>query len=165
MLFEQSEPKIAIGGIGGSGTRAVAEFFINSNLFMGYDLNKSNDNLLYTLLFKHKDILVLPKNLFEQRVKLFYKIMATSQHISKDEINLLNEVAFQGSKQHTENWLSERVKSISTSKRVLQKEWGWKEPNTHIIIDKILEITPDLKFIYVFRNGLDMAYSSNQNQL
>jgi hypothetical protein len=43
--------------------------------------------------------------------------------------------------------------------------WGWKEPNTHIVIDRILERQPDLKFIYVRRQALDMALSSNQNQL
>ncbi len=45
------------------------------------------------------------------------------------------------------------------------KRWGWKEPNTHIVIDRLLKVTPTIKYVHVVRNGLDMAYSANQNQL
>ena len=43
--------------------------------------------------------------------------------------------------------------------------WGWKEPNTHIVLDRLIQHMPNMKYIHVVRNGLDMAYSSNQNQL
>src|SRR5205085_158546 len=42
---------------------------------------------------------------------------------------------------------------------------GWKEPNTHIFLDRLQSAFPEMKYIQVMRNGLDMAYSSNQNQL
>jgi len=42
--------------------------------------------------------------------------------------------------------------------------WGWKEPNTHVFLPQIAETLPTLKYIHVIRNGLDMAFSNNQQQ-
>jgi hypothetical protein len=42
---------------------------------------------------------------------------------------------------------------------------GWKEPNTHIVMDRLPALLPQMKYIHVMRNGLDMAHSRNQNQL
>jgi len=42
--------------------------------------------------------------------------------------------------------------------------WGWKEPNSHIFLPAILLRYPNLKYIHMVRNGLDMAYSNNQQQ-
>jgi len=44
-------------------------------------------------------------------------------------------------------------------------QWGWKEPNTHIFLPFLLRALPNMKYIHVIRSGLDMAFSSNQNQL
>ncbi len=43
--------------------------------------------------------------------------------------------------------------------------WGRKEPNTHVVIDRLMRLMPKMKYLHVARNGLDMAYSANQNQL
>ena len=43
--------------------------------------------------------------------------------------------------------------------------WGWKEPNTHIILERLLKYYPKMKYIHLMRNGLDMAFSENQNQV
>ncbi len=42
---------VIIGGIGGSGTRVVAEILTLFGYFMGHDLNSAGDILTYTLLF------------------------------------------------------------------------------------------------------------------
>jgi len=157
--------KISIGGIGGSGTRAVAELFIQMGYFMGSDLNSANDNLLYTLLFKRKDILVLSKNELYNRLEFFYKYMSESYTPNNHEKVWLHQLAKNENIQHDKAWLDERVEQCIKIKNNISLQWGWKEPNTHIIIDKILEFDSQMKFIYVYRNGLDMAYSSNQNQL
>ena len=44
---------IAIGGLGDSGTRIVAEVFIHAGLFLGNERNISYDNLVFTRLFKN----------------------------------------------------------------------------------------------------------------
>ena len=40
-----------------------------------------------------------------------------------------------------------------------------KEPNSHIYLNELSAHYPGMKYIHVIRNGLDMAYSSNQAQL
>lgn len=164
-MHKITQAQVAIGGIGGSGTRAVATLFAEAALFMGYDLNHANDNLLYTLLFKHKDLLVLPKAQLEQRLALFYKIMTTDKPLNDEERALLYAVSMQGSLQHSIPWLQKRAQEAIVQQRAPQTKWGWKEPNTHVIIERLIEFQPDLHFLYVYRNGLDMAHSSNQNQL
>ena len=56
--------------------------------------------------------------------------------------------------------MSKKKKKIESSHR-----WGWKEPNSHIVLDRLLAHFRNIKYIHVARNGLDMAHSSNQNQL
>jgi len=163
--MQYNNPSIAIGGLGGSGTRAVAQLFKELGFFMGYDLNNPNDNLLYTLLFKRKDVFLLTEGEFISRVKLFYKILASDESLLTQELLFLKNLAYNDNPQHSKEWLLQRVENLHTAPRQKQRLWGWKEPNTHLLIDKFLKISPNLKFIYVYRNGLDMAYSSNQNQL
>ena len=43
--------------------------------------------------------------------------------------------------------------------------WGFKEPNSHVFLESLASSYPDLRFIYVLRHGLDMAFSENLNQL
>lgn len=159
------QPSLAIGGIGGSGTRAVAQLFQEKGYFMGYDLNGPIDTLLYTLMFKRKEILLLDNLTFKEHLTLFYKIMATEEELSENDYSILYKLAKNDNSQHDTQWLIKRIENHKNIQRKKQILWGWKEPNTHVIIDKILDNTPSLKFIYVYRNGLDMAYSSNQNQL
>jgi len=48
---------IAIGGVGGSGTRLVAGALAAAGYFIGYDLNEASDNLTFSLLFVRREIL------------------------------------------------------------------------------------------------------------
>lgn len=153
-----------IGGIGGSGTRVIAEIFTRLGYFMGNDLNESNDNLLFTLIFKRTNILVASEEELQQYWNIFYKLMATSEVLSPYEYNLLIHLAEEDRELHKKEWLQTRVDNIKKRKEVSDK-WGWKEPNTHIVIEKLLYKVDSLKFIYVYRNGLDMTFSENQNQL
>ena len=43
---------VVIGGVGGSGTRVLAEILSLFGFYLGNDLNGAKDNLVYTLLFK-----------------------------------------------------------------------------------------------------------------
>ncbi|MBL4743417.1 MAG: hypothetical protein JKX87_02075, partial [Cycloclasticus sp.] len=49
---------VAIGGVGGSGTRLVAEICKECGVFIGSNLNKSNDNLSFPNL---KEIIYLSR--------------------------------------------------------------------------------------------------------
>src|SRR5260370_20821937 len=43
--------------------------------------------------------------------------------------------------------------------------WGWKEPRSIYFLPFLDQHWPGTKFIHVIRDGRDMAFSSNQNQL
>ncbi len=45
------------------------------------------------------------------------------------------------------------------------RAWGWKEPRSAFLLPFFHSQMPMLKFLHVVRDGRDMAYSSNQNQL
>lgn len=154
---------IAIGGVGGSGTRVVAEVLKKIGYFIGDDLNISNDNLLFTLLFKRENILTLSEREFDKVLNIFLKIMNSNKILTQDEMNTIEELAQKDRTLHNKVWLRDRVKNIKRGRKY--KLLAWKEPNTHIIVEKLLKKIDNLKFIYVYRNGLDMAFSSNQNQL
>lgn len=43
--------------------------------------------------------------------------------------------------------------------------WGWKAPRSIYLLPFLHAQFPDLKFVHVLRDGRDMAFSKNQNQL
>jgi hypothetical protein len=45
------------------------------------------------------------------------------------------------------------------------RRWGWKEPRSMYLIPLFDQQFANLRFLHVVRDGRDMAFSSNQNQL
>jgi hypothetical protein len=167
MTVPTSEFPLAIGGIGGSGTRVVAQILLDIGFYLGSDLNQSNDNLWFTLLFKRAEILSEGKREFDLALKTFLKAMRGGETFNASETAFVLRAASMNRTQHTSLWLSKRAESLlaSQNRAPTNARWGWKEPNTHIVIDRLIEGLPSLRYIHVVRNGLDMAFSSNQNQL
>ncbi len=165
MTNKVSSP-VVIGGIGGSGTRIIAQILKELGFYMGSDLNHANDNLWFTLLFKRKEILLASDDEFEELVKLFVNAMTLGGEFKENQIALIKSLAEFDRALHPSLWLRERADSLLAINPVSQTStWGWKEPNTHIVIDRLVSYLPNMKYIHVMRNGLDMAYSENQNQL
>ena len=175
---------VAVGGVGGSGTRFIAHILQHFGYYIGNDLNRAIDNLWFTLLFKRTEILSISEQEFSELCDIFLKRM-TGQIIDnpKDQ-ELVKNICYVNRKIIVKNLLkrfkrhfSDKSGSIAWQKRraeilLLDKykkskkpRWGWKEPNTHIIIDRLKSNIPNLKYIHVIRNGLDMAFNNNQNQL
>jgi len=153
----------AIGGVGGSGTRVIAELLMRLGYFMGDDLNESNDNLLFTLLFKRESILVATNEEFEILLHIFLKHHSLGEPLSREELSLARDLASKDRAQHSKEWLQKRLLPLDRSYK--HTRWGFKEPNSHIIIERLFAYMPQLHYIYLYRDGRDMAYSSNQNQL
>ncbi|MCF7980424.1 MAG: sulfotransferase [Pseudomonadales bacterium] len=162
-------PPVVIGGVGGSGTRAIATILQKLGFYIGSDLNEANDNLAFTLLFKRKELWPLEKNKDEVQccLKLFLKAMLQQGPWQTEEVMRLRSFASKNRPQHPSDWLKERAEKLikHAPNGTATKFWGWKEPNSHIVMPALLQLLPDMKYIHVMRHGLDMAYSSNQNQL
>jgi hypothetical protein len=154
---------IAIGALGGSGTRAVAQILIQSGIFMGNNLNKPLDNLLFTGLFKNPTWYkkASQKNKLK-RFKLFAKYMSGDSIFLHEKIFI--SLALISNKQHRSGLKT--YSNLFFSNPIQRNlNWGWKEPNTLIYIPEIAEFYKGIKYIHVIRHGLDMAFSRNTQQL
>lgn len=158
---------VVIGGVGGSGTRLIAECLKEGGYFLGTDMNDANDNLWFTLLFKRIEVLSSSKEEFDTLVDIMVNGMTGIQKFTKYQINLIHTLASGDREQHTAEWLNDRANSllVQKSKIELNAKWSWKEPNSHIVLGRLVHRIDNLKYIHVTRNGLDMAHSDNQNQL
>lgn len=159
-------PEIAVGGIGGSGTRLIARFLIELGWHMGEDLNDANDNLAFTLLFKRAEVLGLSAAEFDRLVEVFVAGMTRARAFSAEEQALIGAAAALGRAQHPRDWLQARAAALlaQSGRPARSGPWGWKEPNTHVVLERLYAALPNMKYVHVMRNGVDMAYSSNQNQ-
>ena len=155
---------VAIGGVGGSGTRVVAAMLATLGYHIGQDLNEAGDNLWFTLLFKHREVLDLPPPAFEARWRCFAGAME-GQPCPLEPETASGLLGGERAGQHPEEWLRERLASLSAASAPEDAAWAWKEPNTHMVVDRLLALHPGLRYVHVMRNGLDMALSGNQNQL
>jgi hypothetical protein len=160
-------PPVAIGGVGGSGTRLIAQCLSELGFFMGHDLNEANDNLWFTLLFKRAGILTASEEACNELTEIFFKGMTGSDGFTKHQARLIKDLASRDREQHSAKSLKKRARSLLSKKPKLEPDarWGWKEPNSHIVLDRLAKYFRNMKYIHVVRNGLDMAHSRNQNQL
>lgn len=158
---------IAIGGVGGSGTRVVAELVGNLGIHMGTDLNDALDTLWFTLLFKRSEVPDCPEGDFDALTDVFVAGLTQGAPLLPVAESLVYSLAVHDRPQHPARWLQARAASlIEASRQPAQgRSWGWKEPNTHIVIERLWQRLPGLRYIHVVRNGVQMATSSNQNQL
>lgn len=158
---------VAIGGVGGSGTRVGAALLQMLGYYIGDDLNEPLDNLWFTLLFKRRSVLLESEPEFVQLVSLFRSRMSGKTCLSNEERARVLELCGDGRLQHSQAWLGERAESFlnEAGSKQAGQPWGWKEPNTHIVIDRIFQYEPELRYIHFVRHPLDMALSGNQNQL
>ncbi|MDR6999840.1 sulfotransferase [Neobacillus niacini] len=125
---------IVIGGVGGSGTRVIAEIIKSLGYYTG-PLNKSNDNVKFAKLFGNPDRFF---NSHEENEQEIVKRLRTFEE-EMTSFLCLNQSQYIG--------------------------WGWKNPVSHIYIEYLVKYFKKIKYIHVIRNGLEMAYSRNKNQL
>ena len=165
MLHKKTSP-VAIGGLGGSGTRVFSKLLALQGFFMGSDLNESEDNLAFTLFFKRRSALIDDANKFNKLAEMFFSSLSGDQSASISDRDLIFSLADDDRMGHSREWLRERAQQFFSEKGKTQNSrWGWKEPNTHLLIDRLLPLNDRLKYIHVLRDPYCMAFSKNQNQL
>lgn len=159
-------PPVAVGGLGGSGTRVAASVLQTLGLFIGGELNHALDNLWYAFLFGRRDILVADPAETDALIYLFRRQMSDPRPLDAAERRLLEGLGrtrAQHGEAHLEAWADSFVAYGETGTPA--PDWGWKVPYSHILIDRLLEAMPDLRYVHMSRHALDMAYSRNANQV
>lgn len=160
-------PKVAIGGVGGSGTRVIARLIEGMGLHLGLERNEAADSLWFTYLFKRPSIRTAPSSEFQLCCDLLAKGILGNSAFNESELMFLR-AGLSDAVPHLDGKFVEhciaRNLEASRESRALG-EWGWKEPNTHIVIDRLLSRWPKMKYIHVIRDGRYMAFSRNKNQV
>ncbi len=138
----------------------------NCGCWLGEDLNDALDNLWFTFLFKRASVLTDSEARLENLFALFQARMQ-GKVPGPDEAQQLTALARRGRSGHPAEWLQTRLQSFLTApvEQPGGLRWGWKEPNTHIMIERFLRFVPDLKYVHVVRDPFYMAASKNRNQL
>jgi len=158
------ESPVVIGALGGSGTRLVAQILIDGGVYLGDDLNNSNDNWLFTRLFKDPSWFKSAKDEeIMERIRVLEKYL-TGKALSPSDWRVFS-LARKDNQVVRTGWHyfpKLMVRSLVTKRN---DPWGWKEPNSHIFLKYLNRYFPRLKYIHVIRNGLDMALSKNFQQL
>lgn len=169
---------VVIGGVGGSGTRVVAEIIDRLGFYLGGDLNRAKDNLWFLLLFKRPRWYLKsagdPKTLFTG-FSLLRKSLLDNEALTRAELNFLMRAVFQSATighslkgRGSGLWPFARAAGMLWARPKRQNKnagWGWKEPNTQIYLAHLADYFRRIRYIHVIRHGLDMAFSQNQQQL
>jgi hypothetical protein len=159
---------VVIGGVGGSGTRLVTQILRQVGVIFDGVVNDSLDNLWFSLLFVRRTIFLKPPEEIRRLIWLFINAMRDSLPVPEELLPLLDEAArYDRGPALRKSVLQEARNSIvqNSSPHNSCELWGWKQPNTHVLVPILAQCLPKMKYIYVVRNGLDMAFSYNQNQL
>ena len=170
---------LVIGGLGGSGTRLVAEIAQELGFFLGDDLNVARDNLWFTLLFKrprwYANVMTRDPREIGIGFRVLERAMTARGEADGAGWRFLGRAVRDAvlgrhgqTRAHTPGWplaQSARLARALGFPTPREGPWGWKEPNSHVFLSPLAGHWPGLRFIYVNRHGLDMAFSRNQTQL
>jgi hypothetical protein len=138
-MSQLDEPCI-IGATGGSGTRVVARIARGGGMFIGSHLAPSEDALPF-------------RSYFDRWINAFMDQTA----------------CWEASAPRLENLMAEELPALLAEHRADarsdQDPWGWKAPRSIFLLPFWKRIFPGLRFLHVIRDGRDMAFSANQNQV
>lgn len=132
-----SSPPNIIGATGGSGTRVIARLVSRGGMFIGERLNESEDAIDFG---EFSDAWI---NSYLNSTKA-----SKYSHVAPRMMQDMRRV------------LTRHCSAIPHG-----QPWGWKEPRSILLLPFFHQIFPSMKFLHVVRDGRDMAYSGNQNQL
>lgn len=128
-----------IGATGGSGTRVVGRIVRRGGMFIGENLND------------YQDALDLAG--FSDRWINRFVTAGGLDGLSSDERSRMAE---------------DLTGAITEHRRPLPADaraWGWKEPRSIYLLPFFDSVMPDFRFLHFMRDGRDMAFSDNQQQL
>lgn len=166
---------VVIGGLGGSATRVYAQLLRRAGYYLGSCLNEPCDNLWATLLLKRRYELLEDPQRARVALGLLRRKLSGEGRASIAEQLVLWRIARTVARHgHGEDgqgagpWASRIARDLFLARAPRPgsyRGWGFKEPNAHVFLEHLAACYEDLRFVYVARHGLDMAFSSNLNQL
>ena len=169
---------VVVGALGGSGTRSLAVALDGLGVHMGASLNRAHDNLWFTLLGKRPRW--LPERLTGARpspdvvaaLRVLEAVM-TGAELDREQFGILGEAAADMAAWGHDGMgamadaraFALAVQAIKHTPPEDRAWWGWKEPNSHLVLPELVATFPGLRYVHVLRHPLDMAFSGNKMQM
>ncbi len=165
-LLETHQDPVVVGGVGGSGTRLIAAMLRECGFFIGEDLNAALDNRWFSLLFNRPGIQDCPDGEFDRLLGILVNRMVGEARFDRADVARIEELSRREIPPHSAEWSRERAATLLAGRigPAPQGRWGWKEPNTHVVLPRLARALPRMRYVFVSRSGLDMAHSANSNQ-
>jgi hypothetical protein len=177
---------LVVGGIGGSGTRVVAQILTELGFYLGADLNRSGDNLWFTLLFRRRRWFTATPAAVATESRHACDVLRRAMHgepLNGADLRFVGAAVAElaagptsdpegagdaGNGHYDSDWGQARLDTLRDAHRLAPSHalgWGWKEPNSHVFLPELTRAFDAMRFVLVMRHGLDMAFSHNQQQL
>ena len=176
---------VAIGGVGGSGTRVIASMIAGLGYDMGISLNRSLDDLLFTFLFRNPDLYrdvrgLIPSN-HPSAVDALDRYLAirNGEHGTGLKIAMYRRAlslpdknprgvkrpAVRALRRYRRmQFIGQEFRKLPNTEADLSQPWGWKVPFCHLFLPTMYAVIPELRYIHVVRDGLAIAKSKNDLQ-
>src|SRR3954447_2517515 len=135
--MEVRQDPLVIGAIGGSGTRVFSKISRHAGLFMGRHVDDQEDSQPVSRFYSEfaSDYLATDGNLDDRR---------------RDQLSM---------------FLTDRLREHLEGLADPARPWGIKNPRSILMLRFWHERFPEMRFLHVVRDGRDMAYSEQQNQI
>ena len=176
---------VVVGGVGGSGTRVVAEILLAAGVDLGNDLSRELDDLWFNLLFYRpawlEDVLADDRaRAALPGLSLMHKRAHGMLQLTSAEWTFVRSACrdafasgyFSGrrvarTRRLRSAWVARRVARFLRAGLVRRnhRAWGWKEPISHLLAPAVLRTFGGARYVHVIRHGLDMAFSGNRRQV
>lgn len=140
---------IIILGMHRSGTSMISDMLSAAGIFMGY---KKNIHGEADFFLRINDTLLAKAHAYWDYPLPFYELLADETYKCTTVNELQSKIA---SADFKKNYLHKCLWNYKS----MPPYWGWKDPRTTITFPLWHEIFPRAKYIFVYRNGIDVAHS------
>ena len=168
----RNDAPVIVTALGGSGTRVIASILAAHGVYLGECFNPAMDNLWLHFLLFNRDPFGSSENL-RSNVELFARRMRSPDNWGDDAVAAVLRqrqwLIQTGVKFGTNQLLARACDSLvmrpdkTTSDP--QAPWGFKYPPGYLYAPFLFDVFPRARMVFLVRHPLDMAFSTNLNQL
>ena len=168
----RNDAPVMVTALGGSGTRVIAAVLAAHGVYLGECFNPALDNLwLHFLLFR-RDPFASSTEL-RPNIELFAQRMRSPESWDDDAASavlrqrqwLMQTVGNFGANQLLVRGCDSLLMRPEETASDQQEPWGFKYPPGYLYAPLLFDVFPGARMVFLVRHPLDMAFSSNLNQL
>jgi hypothetical protein len=150
VINPQADPVIILG-MHRSGTSLVARLLAEAGIHMGSDLSVNAESRFF-------------RRLNERRLRFYHADWSQPQSAMEAmadpaEVAASRDMFLRGIQQRGIRRYWGRCESPSFEDLVFSHRWGWKDPRTVLFLPAWQAVFPKARYVYLVRNGMDVAVS------